>query len=241
MYSPSHMAPIPIMYSPIWPPSPPYGLHPHNVFTLPYGPHPHNVFTLPYGSLFIWLGFQVISVEGPHDQCLKLVQPLPLGRKPSSQWMRALETAVAHSLACQFTECQAAMPGGLFSQLAGTEPEGELQACVYLHLLSNDAFFFIPPTQLSQSPHHSIHHHPSPHHSSSPNHSISSPNHFIHHSIPSLHPSLLVTITICQNNRCLFKAMVEWSLNSISCHGYSCHLGPGHTECSDHAEQITDC
>eukprot|EP00731_Ephydatia_muelleri_P030623 Em0022g137a len=71
-------------------------------------------------------GFQVISVKGSHDQCLQLVQPLPLGRKPSSQWMRALETAVGHSLACQFTECQVAMPGGLFSQ--GTEPEGELLA-----------------------------------------------------------------------------------------------------------------
>lgn len=82
----------------------------------------------------------MIHVEGSHEQCLKLVQPLPLGRKPAQQWMRAMEAAVGYSIACQFTECQAAMPGGLFNQ--GTEPEG-IHTLSFVSILTGTSTIFL--------------------------------------------------------------------------------------------------
>ena len=175
-------------------------------------------------------------MEGSHEQCLKLVQPLPLGRKPAQQWMRAMEAAVGYSIACQFTECQAAMPGGLFNQ--GTEPEGIHTFIFCLH--SNWYFYHLSQTltpTLSTIPLSPTIHIPIP---TTP--TINHPHHPYHHSSPPPLPSTIPTFSCpsCQHNSHFFASVVRCSLNSINLHGYTCHLGPDHTECSCHGEWCTD-
>jgi len=88
-------------------------------------------------------GVQLVAVEGLHGELLPLTAPLPLGRRPASQWLHALEGALSYSLACRLTECLVTFPeelmgttnmgkeGGVY---AATCPSTYIHLYVYLHM-----------------------------------------------------------------------------------------------------------
>ena len=64
---------------------------------------------------------QLVAVEGFHGELLPLTAPLPLGRRPASQWLHALEGALSYSLACRLTECLVTFPEELLGTNMGKE------------------------------------------------------------------------------------------------------------------------
>lgn len=69
--------------------------------------------------LCVHIGLQLVAIEGLYGEPLPLAVPLPLGRRPAPQWLRALEGALSYSLASRLTECLTTFPEGLM----GIKPE----------------------------------------------------------------------------------------------------------------------
>lgn len=55
-------------------------------------------------------GLQIVSLDGWHDEHLFLVVPLPLGRKPTTKWLIALEYAISYSLSSSLNETYSSLP-----------------------------------------------------------------------------------------------------------------------------------
>lgn len=65
-----------------------------------------------------------MAVEGFYGELLPLIVPLPLGRRPASQWLHAMEGALSYSLACRLTECLVTFPEELMGN--NMEQQGRL-------------------------------------------------------------------------------------------------------------------
>lgn len=61
-------------------------------------------------TFFCVVGFQILIVVGWQREQLSLCVPLPLGKRPASEWLRALEYAISYSLASGLTETYASLP-----------------------------------------------------------------------------------------------------------------------------------
>ena len=75
-----------------------------------------------------------MAVEGFHGELLPLIAPLPLGRRPASQWLHALGGALSYSLACRLTECLVTFPEELMGTNMGKEG-GLMQQHVHPHMI----------------------------------------------------------------------------------------------------------
>ena len=84
------------------------------------------------------LGLQLVAVEGFYGELLPLIVPLPLGRRPASQWLHAMEGALSYSLACRLTECLVTFP----EELMGTNMEQQGGLYVYQHVHPHTPLIF---------------------------------------------------------------------------------------------------
>ena len=76
------------------------------------------------------VGFQILFVVGWQREQLSLSVPLPLGKRPASEWLRALEYAISYSLASGLTETYASLPAHLKGSLdVLTEQQGMCEVC----------------------------------------------------------------------------------------------------------------
>lgn len=64
-----------------------------------------------------------MGVEGWYGEHLHLVSPLPLSKRPATQWLHALEGALAYSLGSALTECHSSLPDSLMG-VTNTEQQG---------------------------------------------------------------------------------------------------------------------
>ena len=56
------------------------------------------------------LGYQILSIKGWQGEQLSLSVPLPLMKKPTTEWLNALEYAISYSLGSALNETYMSLP-----------------------------------------------------------------------------------------------------------------------------------
>ena len=64
-------------------------------------------------TIYIFIGWHLVGIEGQYSEYLPLTVPLPLGNRRVPKWLHALESAICYSLASALTECYSTVPDSI--------------------------------------------------------------------------------------------------------------------------------
>lgn len=73
------------------------------------------------------LGFQILFVKDRQEKQLSLCVPLPLEKKPASEWLNGFEYSVSYSLASALNDVYFTLPSLLKGKEVLTEHQGEFK------------------------------------------------------------------------------------------------------------------